>query len=80
VSDQKLVLDAARCDGHGICALRCPDRVSLDQWGFAVIDSAPLVGRRLVRRARAVVAACPNDALSLSVVPGTPAPTPGGSK
>ena len=61
----RLVLDSAKCDGHGICALRCPDRVSLDAWGFAgVEDPGPLNGG-VLRRARRAVAACPEGALSL---------------
>jgi len=66
MSEVRLVLDAARCDGHGICALRCPDRISLDQWGYASVDPTPLQGRRMSRRARNVVAACPNGALSIA--------------
>jgi ferredoxin len=68
MSEVRLVLDAARCDGHGICALRCPDRVSLDQWGYAAVDPTPLEGRRMNRRARNVVAACPNGALTIAPV------------
>jgi len=90
MSGDRLVLDAARCDGHGICALRCPDRISLDQWGYAAVDPTPLQGRRMSRRARNVVAACPNGALSLADTSprGTSAPAthtkspdePGGSR
>jgi ferredoxin len=76
MSDQRLVLDAARCDGHGICALRCPDRVFLDQWGYAAVDPTPLEGRRMNRRARNVVAACPNGALAIASVTGGAAAKP----
>ncbi len=65
----RLVVDAARCDGHGICALRCPDLVALDQWGFARVDGRDVVERVVVRRARRAVAACPAGALSLVRVP-----------
>ena len=61
----RLVVDAARCDGHGICALRCPDLVALDQWGFARVDGQGVVERAAERRARRAVAACPVGALSL---------------
>lgn len=76
MSDQRLVLDAALCDGHGICALRCPDRVSLDQWGYAAVDPTPLVGRRMNRRARNVVAACPEGALTIASVTARGATAP----
>jgi len=76
MTELRLVLDAARCDGHGICALRCPDRVSLDQWGYAAVDPTPLVGRRMNRRARNVVAACPEAALTIAPAAGRGAPAP----
>lgn len=58
-------LDAAICDGHGICALRCPDRIGLDEWGYAVVDTDAITDERLLRRARRAVAACPEHALTL---------------
>ena len=61
----RLVADASRCDGHGICVLRCPDLLSLDAWGFVGVDTNdPLSGRDL-RRAQSAVAACPEKALTL---------------
>jgi ferredoxin len=61
----RLVADAAKCDGHGICVLRCPDLLTLDAWGFVGIDTdEPLTGRDL-RRARSAAAACPERALSV---------------
>ncbi len=61
----RLAIDAARCDGHGICALRCPELVSLDQWGFARVEGKTVTGRSAVRRARRAVASCPAQALSV---------------
>jgi len=61
----RLVVDAAACDGHGICVLRCPERLALDSFGFVGIeDDAPLVGKDL-RKARSAAAACPEGALSV---------------
>ncbi|MDQ1485482.1 MAG: ferredoxin [Actinomycetota bacterium] len=61
----KLIADAAKCDGHGICVLRAPDLLTLDAWGFVGVDTdEPLSGRDL-RKARSAVAACPERALSL---------------
>ena len=61
----RLVLDAARCAGHGICALACPERIGLDGWGYAKVDPTPVSGRRALARARRAVAACPEHALVL---------------
>jgi ferredoxin len=56
-----LQLDAARCDGVGICALVAPDLVSLDRWGFPVIDAG--ADASLVRQAKAAAKACPHRAM-----------------
>jgi ferredoxin len=61
----QLLLDAATCDGHGICALRCPERVSLDEWGYASVDASPFAEGPTMRRARLAAATCPEHALSL---------------
>ena len=59
-----LQLDAALCDGVGMCALVAPDLVTLDRWGFPVVEeSAP---GRLARQARAAARACPHRALKAS--------------
>ncbi|HET9091766.1 MAG TPA: ferredoxin [Acidimicrobiales bacterium] len=60
-----LALDADRCDGHGICALLCPDRIGLDRWGYASVSPEPLGGRRALARARRAVSGCPASALRL---------------
>lgn len=56
-------IDPVKCTGHGLCALLLTDRVTLDQWGFPVVDGAPIDGRRSVRRARRAERACPRRAL-----------------
>ncbi|HVC70010.1 MAG TPA: ferredoxin [Acidimicrobiales bacterium] len=61
----RLVIDAARCDGHGICALRCPELVTLDEWGYAAVDGGQVTSVPTWRRARRAVAACPERALNL---------------
>jgi ferredoxin len=61
----RLVVDGAKCDGHGICALVLPERISLDTWGYAAVDAEPLSDPRLIARARRVVRACPAKALTL---------------
>jgi len=69
-----LRVDAAACDGIGLCAHLTPSAVELDRWGFPVI-----VGRELdrgeVSAARRAVRACPRKALWLETTPA-PAPAP----
>ena len=61
----RLVVNGSKCDGHGICALVMPERISLDVWGYANVDSSSLDDARLIARARRVVRACPAQALTL---------------
>jgi ferredoxin len=70
-----LALDGTRCDGHGICALHCPDLVTLDEWGYAGVERSVIDSRALMRRARRAVAACPERALSLRLAGGRHAPS-----
>ncbi len=60
----RLRLDPIVCDGHGICAELFPERVSLDDWGYPIIDGA-VIERDLVDHARRAVVACPVLALTL---------------
>ena len=64
----RLVVDGASCDGHAICALVNPERISLDEWGYAIVDPAPVGDSRELARARRTVECCPARALSLRPV------------
>jgi ferredoxin len=67
-----LVVNGSLCDGHGMCALVMPERISLDAWGYASVDGETLDNPRLVARAARVVHACPAGALTLEGVVATP--------
>ena len=59
-----LSLDASVCVGHAICALKAPEAVALDDWGYAhLVDDAPDTARA-IRGARQAAAACPAGALT----------------
>ncbi len=58
----ELQIDWTRCDGHGLCAALLPQKITLDDWGFPVIDPTRPVRDRELRRA---VAVCPALALRL---------------
>lgn len=62
-----LRLNPIRCDGYGICAGVLPERISLDEWGYPLIDASP-IEEDLVAQARRAVDACPVLALSLRPV------------
>ncbi len=60
----KLIVNPIDCEGHGACAELLPELISLDEWGFPIIDSSPLPPG-LEKHARAAVAGCPTLALRL---------------
>ena len=60
----RLVVNPIACAGHGSCAELLPEVVTLDEWGYPVIDPRP-VPPGLERHARQAVAACPVLALRL---------------
>ncbi len=52
------------CEAHGICAELLPERITLDEWGYPIVDPQPLQGPELAHAQRAV-RACPTLALLL---------------
>ncbi len=64
MSGQRLRVDWAACDGHGLCAVWAPELVARDEWGYPVVASGP-VPRAALPHAREAVAACPVLALRL---------------
>jgi ferredoxin len=61
---QWLRVDPIACDGRGLCAEVLPELITLDDWGFPIIDdgSAPA---RLRAAANEAVRLCPKLALRL---------------
>ena len=64
-TDVHLRIDPSACDGIGMCAHVAPDLVTVDSWGYPLLDPHPLGSARDRRRAAAAVAACPRRALFL---------------
>ncbi len=52
------------CEAHGLCAELLPERITLDEWGYPIIDQAPIPAD-LYDHARRAAAACPTLALML---------------
>jgi ferredoxin len=53
-----------RCDAHGLCAELFPEHISLDEWGYPLIDPAP-IPPELRKHAERAIAQCPVLALAL---------------
>lgn len=60
----RLYVNPIACDGHGLCAELFPERVSLDDWGYPMVDGSP-IPQALKQHARHAVDACPVLALRL---------------
>jgi ferredoxin len=59
-----LRVDWPACKGHGLCHELLPERFSLDEWGYPIVDGSP-VTVDLVDAAKRAVASCPTLALRL---------------
>lgn len=59
-----LQVDWTRCDGHGLCARLLAEHITLDEWGFPVIDRRDLSEEEM-SSARLAVRSCPRLALTL---------------
>lgn len=62
----RLVVDPIACDAHGLCAELFPERVTVDDWGYPLIDSRP-IPKHLEPEAERAVRECPKLALRLVV-------------
>jgi ferredoxin len=52
------------CKAHGLCAELLPERITLDEWGYPIVDGRPLPPA-LEAMARRAADACPTLALIL---------------
>jgi len=60
----RLRVNPISCDAHGLCADLLPEMITLDEWGYPVVDPTPVLPG-LLGHARRAVAACPTLALLL---------------
>ncbi len=63
----RLRVDPVACDAYGFCADLLPERITLDEWGYPVVDGTP-VEPALVALARRAAAQCPRRAVLLEEV------------
>jgi ferredoxin len=64
MSRAKLRVDPIACVGHGLCAELFPERITLDDWGYPIVDGRPIPDD-LLAHARRAADACPTLALLL---------------
>ncbi len=64
----RIDVDPIKCEAHGLCAELLPERITLDEWGYPLIEGTPIPAA-LESLARRTVNACPTLALRLRSVP-----------
>jgi ferredoxin len=64
---QRLRVNPIACEAHGLCAELLPELIRLDDWGYPILDEAP-VPAELEGLARKAVDVCPTLALMLERV------------
>lgn len=60
----RLRVNPITCEAHGLCAELVPEVIRLDDWGYPIIDPAPIPAD-LLTHARRAVDVCPTLALLL---------------
>jgi ferredoxin len=61
-----LTVDPIACEGHGICAELLPEHITLDDWGYPIVDATAIPEGHLAD-ARRAVRHCPALALRLRI-------------
>ncbi len=62
----RILVDPVACDAYGYCAELLPEAISLDEWGYPVVDGTPLPPE-LVEAAKQAARTCPRRAITLQV-------------
>jgi ferredoxin len=52
------------CEAHGLCAGLFPEWIELDEWGYPIVDDAP-IPTHFLEHAQRAAEACPTLALLL---------------
>lgn len=66
----RVAVDWTACRARGVCSELLPERITLDEWGYPLIDAAPLPAD-VQPYARQAVSACPTRALRLERLPAS---------
>jgi ferredoxin len=59
---ERVRVNPIACEAHGMCAELLPERITLDEWGYPIVDEEPLPAS-LIDHARRAAEACPTFAL-----------------
>jgi ferredoxin len=66
----RISIDPVACEAYGYCAELLPEAITLDEWGYPVVNGAP-IAPDLVALARRAARDCPRRALTLQTSRGS---------
>ena len=64
MSALRITIDPVACAAYGYCAEILPEAISLDEWGYPIIEDRPLPAEFMALAKRAV-RDCPKRAITL---------------
>jgi ferredoxin len=64
MSAVRITIDPVACAAYGYCAEILPEAISLDEWGYPIIDDRPLPAD-LMALAKRAARDCPKRAITL---------------
>jgi ferredoxin len=62
-----ITIDPIACNAYGYCAELLPESITLDEWGYPIVDNQP-VAAELVAAAKRAARDCPRRAVTLNKV------------
>lgn len=69
MSGVRILIDPVACDAYGYCAELLPEAITLDEWGYPLVDGKPILPE-LAAVARRAARDCPRRAIMLRERPG----------
>jgi ferredoxin len=64
MSGARIVIDPVACEAYGYCAELLPEAISLDEWGYPIVDNGP-IPTELMALAQRAARNCPKRALAI---------------
>ena len=61
----RLRVNPTLCTGYGYCAEIVPELITVDDWGYPIVDGGPIDSESVSKLARKAIATCPRLALLL---------------
>jgi ferredoxin len=60
---RRLRVNPTLCTGYSYCAEIVPELITVDDWGYPIVNGVPIESERVLKLARRAVATCPRLAL-----------------